>query len=233
MNRTGRSRLFLYIFERCGGRAIQLGHGSNGGLQIGLGQALFLQRRCEHAGSDGFRQQQDVTRARAHVSPNSLRVDEARHRVAKLNIVIANRVAPNDGAFCFHHLRKSAANDGLQNLCIPLVGEAHNRERGNRVAAHGVNIAQGIGCRNLSEGVRIINDGGKEIDRLDQRHLRAEQIHPGVVVGIETNKHVRISGPRQTAQNGIQQPWTQLRRSTGSLDHGREFHGWGQVAPRS
>src|SRR5205814_3883710 len=26
-----------------------------------------------------------------------------------------------------------------------------------------------------------------------------------------------------TAQNGIQQPWTQLRRSTRCLDHGREF----------
>src|SRR5437764_1298562 len=104
--------------------------------------------------------------AKATDSPNSLRIDEARHRVAKLNIVIANRVAANDGAICFHHLRKPAANDGFQNLRIPLVGETHNRERGNRLAAHGVNIAQGIGCRNLSKGRRVINDGGKEIDRL-------------------------------------------------------------------
>src|SRR6202521_892983 len=96
----------------------------------------------------------------------------------------------------------------------------------------GPNFAQRIRRRNLSEGVRVIHDRREEIDRLDQRYFRAEQIHPSVVVSVETNEHVRISWPRQTAQNGIQQPWTQLRRSTRCLDHGRKFHGWGQAAPR-
>ena len=169
---------------------------------------------------------------RADISPNSFRMDHARDRVAELNIVIANRMAADDAAFRFRHLRKAAANNLLQDFRITLVRKPHNRKRGNRLAAHGVNIAQRIRCRDLPESVRIIHDRREKIDGLNHRHLMAQQIHPRIVVGVKTNEHVRISWPRQAAQNGIQQPWTQLRRSTRCLDHGREFHGWGQAAPR-
>jgi len=103
-----------------------LRHGSNRCFQVRRCHAIFLQRCREHAGSDGFGQQQDIARARADISPNSLRMDDARHCVAKLNIVIANRVTADDAALCFRHLRKAAANNLLEDLGITLVREAHD-----------------------------------------------------------------------------------------------------------
>jgi len=54
---------------------------------------------------------------------NSLRIDDTRHRVAKLNIIVSNRVAADDAAFRFGHLRKAAANNLFENLRITLVGK--------------------------------------------------------------------------------------------------------------
>jgi len=128
--------------------------------------------------------------------------------------------------------RKTTTNNLFEDFGIALVWKSHDGKRGNGLAAHGINIAQRICRRNLPEGMWVIHNRCKKVHGLDHGHFGVQQIHPGVVVGIKTNEHVRIRWPRQTAQNGIQQPWTQLRRSTRCLDHGREFHGGGQAAPR-
>ena len=60
---------------------------------------------------------------------------------------------------------------------------------------HGVNIAQGIRRRNLSECVGVINDRSEEIDRLHQRYIRCDTIHARVVGVIEADKHVLVMLP--------------------------------------
>jgi hypothetical protein len=45
----------------------------------------------------------------------------------------------------------------------------------------------------LPEGKRIVDDRREKIDGLHQRQSVTQQIHPGVVVGIEANEYVRIS----------------------------------------
>jgi hypothetical protein len=87
-------------------------------------------------------------------------------------------------------------------------------------------------ARELVEGVRIVHNWREEIDGVHQRGIFAQLVNAGIVTGFKSNQHVGISLPRQLPQNRVQRPGTQLRRSTSCLDHGRQFHGVGQVTPR-
>src|SRR5262249_31919516 len=60
---------------------------------------------------------------------------------------------------------------------------------------------------------------------LHQGEVVRETIHPGIVVGVEPNEHVRVNLPRQPAQYEVQQTGTQFCCSTRGLDHGRELDG--------
>ena len=81
-------------------------------------------------------------------------MDHAGDGVAKLDFRIAHAVAADHGASGFHHLGKAAGKNLLQNFEIAFLGKADHGQRGKRLSAHGVNIAQGIGGRDLAEGVR-------------------------------------------------------------------------------
>src|SRR5258707_11418893 len=96
-------------------------------------------------------------------------MDGASNRVTKLYLRIAHAMSANHGTAGFHHLGKSAGQDLLQDAEITVIRETYKGQRAQRPAPHGVNVAQGIGGSDLAEGVRIIDDGGEEIDRLDQR----------------------------------------------------------------
>ncbi len=188
MDRLRRPRLFLQFLQRFGSCAIQFRHRSSRRLYVIRCSSILLQRGREYARSDRFRQQKDIARARADIPPNSLRVDDAGNCVPKLNIVVSNRMAADDAAFCFRHFRKATANDLLENVRCTFVRKANDRKRGNRFSAHGIHVTQRIRRRNLSECKWIIDNRREEIDGLNHRHFRAQQIHPGVVVGVKTNQ---------------------------------------------
>ena len=64
-----------------------------------------------------------------------------------------------------------------------------------RPPAHRIDVAERVGRRNLSEDVGIVNDGREEIDRLDERQLRRQLIHAGVVGGVEADQNIGIVLP--------------------------------------
>src|SRR5580692_2281564 len=95
-------------------------------------------------------------------------------RIAKLNIVVANGMSADDGALRFVHLVQAAANDLLKNRGIAFVWKAHNRERGNWLSAHGVDIAERIGGGDLAKGKRIVDDWREKIHGLHNRETVSE-----------------------------------------------------------
>src|SRR5580765_7073635 len=105
----------------------------------------------------------------------------------ELGFFVTNAVAANHGASGFDHLGEAARENALQNCEISFLRKADESERGKRLAAHGVNIAQGIcGC-DLSEGIRIVDDGSEEIYRLNQSLIGGDEIHSGVVGVVEAD----------------------------------------------
>ena len=74
----------------------------------------------------------------------------------------------------------------------------HLRRYGHNVqgdlggGAHGVNIADGIGRRDLPEHKRVIHNGREEIQRLHDRQIVADAVHRRVIAGIVAHQQVFI-----------------------------------------
>ena len=120
-------------------------------------------------------------------------MDGACYGVAKLDIVVADRVAPDYRAVCLFHFVEAAADNLFEDRRVAFFGIADDGERGDGFAAHGVDVAEGVGSGDLPEGERIVDDRCEKIHRLHQRKVVVDQIHPCVVVGAEANEYVRIS----------------------------------------
>ncbi len=65
----------------------------------------------------------------------------------------------------------------------------------NGPSAHGVDVTQGVGGGNLSEGVRVVNDRGEKIHGLDQRLCGGNFVHSGVVGCVKANQDIRVMLP--------------------------------------
>ena len=59
----------------------------------------------------------------------------------------------------------------------------------------GVEVAIVVGGGNLTEQIRVVHDGRKEVHRLDQRRVVIDHIHAGVVGLVEAHDQPRV-GPR-------------------------------------
>ena len=94
-----------------------------------------------------------------------------------------------------HHFREASGQDCLQDAGVPIGGKGDDGQRALGLSAHGVNVAQSVGGRDLSEGVGIVHDWGKEIDGLHQGQLGRNQIHSGVVGLVEANQYIRVLLP--------------------------------------
>ncbi len=85
-----------------------------------------------------------------------------------------------------------------------LIGKADEVERGQRFAAHGIDIAQGIGGRDGAEIVGPIDDGREKIGRQHKGQIVVELIDGGIVGGSAADQHVGIGDDRQLAEQGQQ-----------------------------
>jgi len=150
-------------------------------------------------------------------------MDDPADRVAKLNIIVANRVAADDAAFRFDHLRKATTNNLFKEFLDHLFLETPRWIARKPVCRpwrthHSAKFAG----RNLPERKWIVDDRRKEV------HVCTSAISgladtPRRRRWYQNQRAPSISWPPANGANGIQQPWTQLRRSTRCLDHGRQF----------
>ena len=104
--------------------------------------------------------------------------------------------------------------DGLKvpgGHCLPRVTD--NVQGGDRPPSHGINIAQGIGRRNLAKGIRIIDDRRKKIHRLDQGELRRQPEDAGIIGPFQTYQQIRMGLQGQAFQDFLQFPGRNLGSS--------------------
>jgi len=66
----------------------------------------------------------------------------------------------------------------------------------------------------LSELVRVIDNGGKEVDRLYQREVVGQPEDPRVIEGLTTNENSGIGSRVQRREGAVQVTRTQLGGST-------------------
>ena len=108
---------------------------------------------------------------------------------------------------------------------VSVAGIAEHGQRGDGVAAHGVDVAEGIGGGDGSERVGVVHDGREEIDGLHQGVLRRQLVDAGIVGGIEAYQHVIVSPARDAREHLVQNLRTELGRSTGGGGVGSQLLG--------
>ena len=101
-------------------------------------------------------------------------MNHAGNRISKFRFLIADAVAAHHRASGLDHLRQAAGQNALQNFEIAFVRKTDKGQRGQRLSAHGVNVAERVGGGDLAEGVGIVHDRREKIHRLDERHLGRE-----------------------------------------------------------
>ena len=100
----------------------------------------------------------------------------------------------------FFHLVYPALEHVFQDGYVQLFyREADYVHGGQGLAAHGIDIAQGVGDGNLAEVVGVIDNGREEIDGLDDSQVIAQLVNAGIIQAFHASNHVLISYYRQAA----------------------------------
>ena len=149
----------------------------------------------DDAGADRFGEDEAIARLRGAVGEDLLRMNRAGDGVTELHLVIANAVPADDGAAGLDHLGEAAGEHLFEHFGIALVGEADEGERADGPAAHGIDVAERVGGRDLAEDEWVVDDGSEEVDGLHDGELGCELIHAGVVGGIEADQDVGVMLP--------------------------------------
>src|SRR5690242_4455473 len=108
-------------------------------------------------------------------------MDKASDGISAFGFIITNAMSADYSSLCFNHFRKAASENAFQNIEIGFFREAYQRKGSQWTSTHGVNIVESIGGGNLAKSVGVIDNGGEEINGLDQRGSGADLIDPGVV----------------------------------------------------
>lgn len=173
---------------------VEHGHAGDRGVKEFLAARACLVGRGGETGPQRLGEDQLIAGPGGGVGEDLLGMDDAGDRVTKLDLAIAHRVpADDDGAGLL-----KAVDASLKHFFKPrqfrvlVVGITQEVQAGERLAAHGVDIAQGVGGRDLTIQKWIIDHWRKKVDGLDQGDLVREAIDPRVVVRFGTDEEVWI-----------------------------------------
>jgi hypothetical protein len=149
------------------------------------------------------------------VAQDPARVDQPRDRVAELDLRIAHAVAAQQRAARLAQL----VEPSLHDLACPLgrevpLREGRDRERGERLSAHRVDVGERVGRGDLAERVGIVHHRREEVDGLDQRARLVQPEHTGVVAGPMVDQHPGVVVLGQAAQDLSQLGRAELAGST-------------------
>jgi hypothetical protein len=93
-------------------------------------------------------------------------------------------------------------------------GKRDNVESSHRLPSHRIDVGECVRRSDLTEVVRIVDDGREKIHRLDECEIVRDEIHAGVVERLTPNQKAWIAHGRERRKNRRQVARTHFRRST-------------------
>jgi hypothetical protein len=149
-------------------------------------------------------------------------MDAACYGQTVFQFLVVYTVAPDKDGPGFVYLLKAALQDFLEDFFGHVGdGKTDDVHGSERLAPHGVDVAQGIGGCNTAKVVGIIHNRGDKIDGLDQGQIIIEFVNASIVGGFYTYQKIRMADSWQVSHDFFQVPWTQL----GCSARGPDFFG--------
>ncbi len=177
----------------------------------------------EHAAADRLGQHEGVPRARAHVAPVALRVHETGDGEAELGLLVVGRVASGEHGAGLQDLLAGAGDDAGQHLGAEDVPREAQQVQGRQgAAAHGVDIAQGVGRGDPAEEHGIVHRRRDDVRREHEGALVVEPVDGRVVARLEPHEEVRVDLLREPFQQSGESDRTHFRRSAAGPGQARE-----------
>ena len=126
---------------------------------------------------------------------------DAGHTKPIFGFIIVDRMSADHYRTGFGYFLLSAAENRQQNFCRQFTNwKSDDIHRSDWFTAHGIDIAQTVGCGNLAKQKGLIDDGRKKVQRLNQRCFLIKQIYPGIIGSINPDQQSRVMNLRQFRQ---------------------------------
>ena len=200
------------------GVLVQGGHGLDRrvhGLRAGL---LHPVGGADDAHPQPLGQDQGVAGAAPVVGVDPVRMDNAHDGQAVLHVAVGDGVAPRQDAPGLDDLLRAALHDLPQDVQIHGLREADDVQGGLYLTAHGVDVAEGIGGRDLAEGVGVLHHGWEEVQGLDDGDVVGHLVHGGVVLAVVADEQIFVlRAPGQQAQHPAEDAGAQLGGAPAAL----------------
>ena len=111
----------------------------------------------------------------------------------------------------FRNLAEGACHDFMEHFRLQSFGGKHGEvETCHRPATHSINVTDGIGCRNLAEGERIVDRRRYEIRGRNEGDLVGESVNTGIIAGLKAHEKVRVLYLRNLRQKFAEPDRVQL-----------------------
>lgn len=165
---------------RSGG--VEGGHFPGGLGGEGGGGEAFLDRSGDDAGAERFCEEEVVARLGAGIGNDTVWIDESGHGESVEGLGVLHGVSTGESTAGFRDLVGSASQNLIDGVEREKIGRHRDDiHRGDGPSTHGVDVGERVGSRDLPEEIGIIDDGGEEIEGLDQGQIRSNPVNGGIV----------------------------------------------------
>jgi len=210
-------------------------HAGAGGFDDLIGAFAGAEGGGDEAGAEGFGEDEHVARNGGLIGHHAGGINDAGNRQAVLHAGVAHGMSPHDDPpRCFHPFR-AAFEDFSQHFQSKfIIGKGHDVESGFDAAAHGEDIAHGVGGGDLAVDEGIVDEGGEEVEGLDDGGVLVNAIDAGIAEVISPDEQVGIGKHRQVPHQLGGGPDGQFARSAraGAVVHQSFFASKGHLCIR-
>ena len=194
-----------------GGRLVQSRHGGHGGVHGAGGSFAHAVGRADEAHTQRLGEDELVAGLSRIIGREAAGVHETGDGQAVLHAGVGDGVASREDAPRLGHFFGAAAQDLAEDVQIHALREADEVQCSLHLAAHGVNIAEGVCRRDLAEGVGVIHHRREEVHRLHQRDVVGDAVDGRIVPAVVAHEKVGVFlAPGQLFQNMAQYACAEL-----------------------
>ncbi len=210
-------------------QSVQIGQGNPDTVELGgvadhLGIAgcvelALLQRGGQYPHAQRLAQHQDIARPGVRIAPDPIRVHQAQANQPIDGFKHVDAVAAGNRNARFTADAGAALEHAAYNLGRQLGNRhAHQRQRHDGRAAHGVDIGQGIGRRDATKIKRIVDYRREKIGGGNQRLIVVKPIDGSIIAGLGTHQQFRRhQALRRPCQNLGQQGGGNFATATSAM----------------
>jgi len=119
--------------------------------------------------------------------------NRSRHSHAIFGLWVVDSVPADDQDTSFGCLVCTSLHHPREQIGVQFSWPAHEVERQQGLGTHRMDVAHRVRRRDRPPGVGVVDDGGKEINGLNQREIWGDSVHAGVVGRLQTEKQVGVS----------------------------------------